>query len=416
MSTSFQGLTVVIPTRNRSDLARRAIQSARAQPGGALRVLVSDNSTEQTEIERLQQFCAQLKDARLQYVRPPAPLAMSAHWDWAVQQALRSDSSHFTILTDRMVFKQGQLKTVVDIARQYPAQIICYMHDKVHDFAAPFTVEQYNWTGKLYEVTAARLLTLAAESVIYDASTPRMLNCLVPRSVLTAIKERFGTIFASISPDWNFCYRALTVVDAILFFNKAVLVHYALNRSNGQSAERGIRNSDFEDFLKSLPQALNAAAPFPEIITVWNAIINEYCVTKRQAQSAKLPELNMEKYVQALAVGVSWIANPAVRREMEQKLLARGWQPTKADNPSLIEKLLSPQRVLNKFKAMIGWPKSLVFETPEQALEYAINNFKPRSAALPSDEAMHQGREMPIRALAEQDAVADVATAYSVAD
>ncbi len=386
----------MIPTRNRSDLARRAIRSVLDQPNCARRVLVSDNSTEPAQVASLAAFCAELKDARLQYVRPPTPLGMSEHWDWAVQQALDSDSSHFTILSDRMVFKPGQLKTVVNIARQYPDKILCYMHDKVLDFAAPYTVHQYAWTGKLYEVTSARLLTLSAESVIYDASTPRMLNCLVPRSVLATIKEQFGTIFASISPDWNFCYRALAVVDSILFFSKAALVHYALSRSNGQSVERGIKNSAFEDFLKALPKPQNADAPFPEIITVWNAIINEYCFTKQETQSAKFPELNMEKYVQALAVGVTWIEDPEVRREMAQKLLARGWKPTKIDNPSLVRKLLSPQRVFNKFKAVIGWPKSPIFETPDQALAYAINNFKPRSARLPYDEARHQGRERPI--------------------
>ena len=395
-AVNHQGLVVVIPTRNRSDLARRAIRSVLAQPVGALTVLVSDNSTEPAEAENLAQFCAQLRDTRLQYVRPPMPLAMSEHWDWAMQQALQSEGSHFTILSDRIVFKPGQLKTVMDIAGQYPEQILCYMHDKVHDFAAPFSVQQCAWTGKLYEVMSTRLLTLSAESVIYDDSTPRMLNCLVPRSILDAIKVRFGTIFSSIAPDWNFCYRALAVVDSILFFSKAVLVHYALSRSNGQGAERGVKNSAYEDFLKALPKPLNADAPFPEIVTVWNAIINEYCFTRQETGSAKFPELNMEKYVRALAVGITWIEDPEVRLEMEQRLLARGWRPTKADEPSLVQKLLSPERVVNKLKVMLGrGHRSPTFATAEQALEYAINNFKPRSARLPADEALHQGRELP---------------------
>lgn len=391
-----QSLMVVIPTRNRAGLAMNAIRSALAQGEAAAQVLVSDNSTEPAEIETLARFCEGLGGGRVRYVRPQTPLGMSEHWNWAMQQALESDCSHFTILSDRMLFKRGQLTTAFEIAQQYPDQILCYMHDKVIDFASPYTVEQHDWTGKLYRVTSARLLTLSADSVIYDRSTPRMLNCLVPRGVLTAIKERFGTIFSSIAPDWNFCYRALEVVDSILFFSKAVLVHYALSQSNGQSTERGIKNSAFEDFLKTLHKPLNHAAPFPEIITVWNAIINEYCVTKQETQSAKFPELNMEKYIQALAVGITWIEDPEVRREMERKLLARGWKPTNAEEPSLAQKLLSPQRVFNKLKAVAGWPKRPIFETSEQALEYAVNNFKPRSARLPDDEAIHQGREVPI--------------------
>lgn len=392
---------VVIPTRNRAELTMNAIRSALGQEEEeecAAQVLVSDNSTDPAQIEALARFCAELSNPRVRYLRPPAPLTMTEHWDWAMKQALLSDSSHFTILTDRMMFKAGQLKTVCEIAARYPHRILCYMHDKVIDFAAPYGVEQHAWTGKLYEVTSARLLTLSAESVIYDGSTPRMLNCLVPRGVLRAIEERFGNIFASISPDWNFCYRALEVVDSILFLNKAVLVHYALNESNGQSGDRGIKNSASEDFFKTLPKPINSDAPFPEIMTVWNAIISEYCFTKQEARSAKFPELNMEKYLRALAVGVARIEDPEVRREMERKLAARGWKPAEATasaGDSLAHKLLSPRRVFNKLKAVAGWTSDPVFETREQALAYAVNNFRPPSARLPSDEAIHQGREIP---------------------
>jgi len=392
-----QKLMVVIPTRNRAELAMNAIRSALAQGEAAAQVLVSDNSTEPAEIETLARFCEGLVGGgRVRYVRPPTPLGMSEHWNWAMQQALESDCSHFTILSDRMLFKHAQLNTVLEIARRYPDQIVCYMHDKVIDFAAPCMVELNDWTGKLYQVTSARLLTLSADSVIYDRTTPRMLNCLVPRGVLVAIKERFGTIFSSIAPDWNFCYRALEVVDSILFFSKAVLVQYALSQSNGQGAERGIKNRAFEDFLQNLPKPLNADAPFPEIITVWNAIIHEYCYTKQETRSAKFPELNMEKYIEALAVGISWIEDPEVRREMERKLVARGGKPANAEQPSLARKLLSPRRIFNKLKAVAAGTRNPVFETPEQALAYAVNNFPPRSARLAFDEARHQGRDMGI--------------------
>lgn len=385
---------VVIPTRNRAELTMNAIRSVLAQEGCAVQVLVSDNSTEPAQLESLAGFCTDLADARVRYVRPPMSLNMPEHWDWAVELALQSDSSHFTILSDRMVFKAGQLKTVAEIAGRWPDKILCYMHDMVVDFAPPYSVEQHAWTGKLYEVTSARLLTLSAESVMYDGSTPRMLNCLVPRSVLEAIRERFGNIFSSISPDWIFCYRALEVVDSILFFNKAVLVHYALGQSNGQSGHRGIKNRANEDFHKTLRKPMNSDAPFPEIMTVWNAIISEYCFTKQEAQSDKFPELNIEKYIQALAVGISRIEDPELRREMEQKLSARGWKPANAEAGSLAHKLLSPQRVFNKLKSVVGRTRNPVFETPDQALAYAVNNFTPPSAKLPSDEAIHQGREI----------------------
>ena len=48
-----------------------------------------------------------------------------------------------------------------------------------------------------------------------------MMNNCAPRTVLEGIAKRFGSVFASISPDYNFCFRCLEVVDAILYYDAA---------------------------------------------------------------------------------------------------------------------------------------------------------------------------------------------------
>src|SRR3954468_2192551 len=186
---------VVVPTRNRSALARNAIGSIMA--GADVGILVSDNSTDEAEIAALQQFCIA---KRVSYIRPQSPLAMPAHWDWALGQALEQPATHVSFLTDRMIFKPGEMKSLLAIAARYPDKIICYMHDRVADHAKPVTLEQLPWTGNLFEVRTRTLLDLVANSVMYDCSTPRMLNCLVPRSIIDQIRLKFGTVFSSIAP------------------------------------------------------------------------------------------------------------------------------------------------------------------------------------------------------------------------
>src|SRR5664280_1764504 len=79
-------LAVVIPTRNRSDLAIRAIESVIPQlPDGSL-ILVSDNSTQEQHKNRLQAYVEGLARADVRYLRPPQDLAMPAHWEWAFSQ------------------------------------------------------------------------------------------------------------------------------------------------------------------------------------------------------------------------------------------------------------------------------------------------------------------------------------------
>src|SRR5438552_1285696 len=128
--TGHQGLLIAIPTRNRARLAMSAIQSVLDQITDDIQVMVSDNSTLPEESAELFRFCRQTQDARLRYVAPPEPLSMTQHWDWVLQLALSQYSaSHFTFLTDRMVFKPDALKSLIAHITVYPNRLLCYMHD-----------------------------------------------------------------------------------------------------------------------------------------------------------------------------------------------------------------------------------------------------------------------------------------------
>jgi hypothetical protein len=228
---------------------------------------------------------------------------------------------------------------------------------------------------------------MSAQSVMYDTCLPRMLNSIVPREILAAIQERFGSIFASIAPDWNFCYRALEMVDSILFHDKAALIHYAQDRSNGQSAHYGIMNEAYTSFVRDLGALpVNFAAPYPEIITVWNAIISEYCHVRQVTQSPKFPALNMENYRRVLAFGVDQIKDPERQEQMRAFLLARGWKRGELPIP--------PQQPPNGVEAFA--PNALEFQGLEEAMEHALRH--PRDRASASDhKTLIQGVELPFQ-------------------
>jgi hypothetical protein len=159
---AFSEALVIIPTRNRASLAINAIRSVLNQPDRAIRILVSDNSTDPEATSRLAQFCHQCEDPRLDYMATPAPMPMTQHWEWAIQQALqRYDASHFIYLTDRMILKSSELGNIIRMATRYPNHIISYNHDRVVDFVHPVSLEQQPWTGKLYAMSSERLLFLS---------------------------------------------------------------------------------------------------------------------------------------------------------------------------------------------------------------------------------------------------------------
>ena len=391
--TNYKGIVVVVPTRNRADLAMNAVRSTLEQAVENVSVMISDNSTVESEREALARFCADLSDARVRYVRPPEPLAMPAHWDWAVEQALASYSAnHFIYLTDRMIVRNGALKEMVDLAALYPLQVISYNLDRICDDTMPIRIEQYPATEKLVEVETLRLSRLFAQGVFHPG-LPRMLNCIVPRAVFDRIRERFGNVFTSIAPDFNFCVRCLDVEDSILFFDKSLLFHYALNRSLGASATRGEMTADNADFTANLPvdnATRNYATPIPSLITAVNAAFNEYLSHKQQTQSARFFDVELESYLAANALEVNEVRDPQLRAAMMGLLIEHGYKnpaSTSAKSPS---KLLSTLRRARKkawlFLARrlgISPPGDLEFEFWElsEAIDYARNmsrgNHKP---------------------------------------
>jgi hypothetical protein len=332
---SYTGTVVVIPTRNRAAIATNAIRSVLNQPADHFAVLVSDNSTAERERVALAEFCAQQSDSRLRYVRPPEALSMPAHWDWAIHEALRSyAASHFLYLTDRMMFRKGALSEVLNLAARFPAKVITYNQDRIVDNVTPIRVEQYPCTGKVLEVDSPRFTWLLSQAVFHPG-VPRMNNSVVPRAVLRRIEERFGNVFSSISPDFNFCCRCLELEESILFYDKSPIFHYALSRSNGASVTRGEMTPDYQDFMANLPaaNAIWSAAPIPELNTAVNAVFHEYCLFQQQTGSDRFFPVDKEKYLQANAAEIEEIIDPQLKAEMLTLLVKNGYRPaaTSAD-------------------------------------------------------------------------------------
>ncbi len=376
-------LRVLIPTRNRAALAVAAVKSVISE-GVQATVVVSDNSTRDEEREALSSFCATQDPRLVELLRPPASMSMSDHWEWAMSATLnRPAASHYTVLTDRMIFKPGQLRELMEQVARFPQEVVSYNYDKLDDSAAPFHLELEPWSGKLLSLDAAHLLRLASRGV-YSNAFPRMLNTAVPRTVLETIRRRFKTVFASISPDVCFAYRCLAVVDRLLYFDKAVLLQYAVSRSQGLNYARGIRAPEVVDFAAMLggDKPNFAFAPIPSLQTVGNASFHEYAFVRAEAQSEKFPEIDRWNYLGSMAWDSRELKDRRWAAEVLKLLEAQGW--TRWDNLRwLLERavpagLHDPARLLRPILKRL----SPGFSEEQQAFDYATRHPRRRSRSL----------------------------------
>lgn len=415
----YTGTVVVIPTRNRATLALNAIASALEQRAENVSVMVSDNSTSESERDAVANYCRNRAGESLRYVNPPQSLSMSGHWEWAIQEALRLyPASHFLYLTDRMMFRKNALKEVLDLAALYPHKIISYNLDRIVDNLKPIRVEEYPANEKLLEVPTLQLSRLLSEAARIHPAVPRMLNCIVPRTVLERIHERFGNVFSSTSPDFNFCCRCLEVEESILFYDKAPIFHYALARSNGASVTRGeetIDNADFNAFLRADRSSPNFATPIPELNTAVNYAFHEYCLFKRETNSVKFFDMNMENYLRANACELSEVTDPKRKEEVLALLLANGYVDRATNEQRSNSTVSFSERLKGKVKRVLTGPtttsawlflaRTLAIRPPgsnqfefaslEAAIDYAKNISHGNITKDPTYEELLQGRELP---------------------
>jgi hypothetical protein len=315
---------VVVPTRNRADLATETIASVLAEGDPRVSVLVSDNSTDPEQVERLHTWCLGNDSDALRYVRPPAPLAMSPHWQWALESALESPATHVMYLTDRLVVRPGTLRPLLTIAERHEVDVVTFGDDTVNDYERPVTVFERPWTGKVLRFKSDQALRALARGIFIG--TPTMLNTVVPRAVIEDIAATYGNVFASIAPDHCFGYRCLDRLDSFVHWDQVVIVQRALARSNGFAQIRGIRNPDHDDFLRELGErGINQHAPVPELLTVSNAIYNEYEFVRGDRSSSKLEPLRRHYYLGANARDVARLEEPELRARMDRILSEQGW-------------------------------------------------------------------------------------------
>lgn len=381
------GITVVIPTRNRVDLAIRAIESAVAQDLEVqTTVLVSDNSTDAEQAEQLSRYCESIaasgsaRQPTLRYVRPGEDLAMSEHWEWARAQAeLNKATSHVLYLTDRTLLKPGALKRLATVAASYPSHVISFNNDMVDDYQLPVALHREVWGDFLLRVPTRRLLDLVAELII-PRPLPRMLNTLVPVSALSDIANLYGAVFESVAPDFCFCFRHLQLSEEILYFDRSLTVMHGLGRSNGNSTSRGVASSDTIDFLKRARSrgGIATATTIPAVTTTYNVIANEYATASQDAPSP-MPSLNQRAYLRTLARETDAFVPGQMKEANQRALVAAGVRFGRLARVRRVlahyghfGSVLGPRQFLSLSAERLLRPRPQVFDSVDSAIAAAI--------------------------------------------
>lgn len=361
----YNGLLIIIPTRNRFNIVLNGIKSSLLNPlPEGFKILISDDSSEESQAEALRKFCEKNK-SKVLYIRAPGNLSMTQHYEWAIHQGLKhKEFNHFCFLTDRMIFKKGALKELDNLLKEYPNELISYNNDHITDHIKPVQLKQNVWSGQTVKIKTKTILYYASQTKFHSA-LPRMLNCVAPRTILKDIEYKFGSIFDSIAPDFCFCFRCLYLLQDFLYLDKSLIVDYATYRSNGVSQSRGIITKDNKYYNSKLDKSrINYASLVPEFLTINNIIVNEYLIVKNETKSKKFKNINIQSYYEQIAIELLRIENISLKIRMLFLLI-------KKDKYAYLH-LLKAFAIIS----VIFLRPKLKFASTKDAIEYVSNNPK----------------------------------------
>lgn len=302
----YKGLTVLIPSRNRPKTAINSIKSIIDYIETCnITILISDNSSDNDGVRELKEYYDSLNNPNIKYIRPEREMTFCDHWEWLFSNGMKLfNTNHFTVLADRTVFRKNALPALVEKIKEFPDDLISFLPDAVFDLKYPIINYQATCTEKVIRMDSFYCLEKASKCE-YLQSLPTPMRAVMPISILQKIKKEFGILFDSHTPDFEFCFKALAILDNFIYYDKGISIQYAMTTGQGAPSCIGIVGKAAKDVLYAYgidtPEQFYEDYVFvPELLCPINSIAKEYVIVQRYLNSSKLPPLDKEGYLDAL--------------------------------------------------------------------------------------------------------------------
>jgi len=259
-------LSIIIPTRNRTQYAIPAIRSALSIPSADAECVVQDSSDSDALGRHLRDH---LPDGRLRYNYTPPPVNMTENFNLGLAQSRAKyvcmigddDGVNPEIVAAARWASENNVDAI--LARVNIAQYFWpdYRH-RYYGKARSATLQIDDFTGQLCETDLKRaMLECVREAGQLDRSLqlPRAYLGLVRRDCLEQIRRRGGVYFGGMSPD---IYSSLAVADVA---KRCCRVDYPLvvpGYSGGSvSGQHAMRRATRDDLVASRNLAWPANVP-----------------------------------------------------------------------------------------------------------------------------------------------------------
>jgi glycosyltransferase involved in cell wall biosynthesis len=268
--------SILLPTRNRSEIVGGAIRSVMEQSETDWELVVSDNDESP---EKTRDVVAANPDPRIRYLRTSGQLSMHHNWENALKAAR---GTWVLVLEDKQRLAPKALRFLRSVCVRNPDSLVSY----------PFVIAPCEDLVSPRDEPRERRFSCEAVvgefcrfSPLYWDIFPRALTSCTPRHLLDRARERSSTgfVFSYITPDYASGFQLLSLARDLVHLDEPVIVvppsvHQAKKTySNGQASMT--KQPSYERFLDTIPvsrEEMLSGCPIPSVFLWPNLVIHDF--------------------------------------------------------------------------------------------------------------------------------------------
>jgi glycosyltransferase involved in cell wall biosynthesis len=263
-------ITVIIPTRNRCETLRATLKTCVEQDADKLRVIVSDNCSDDETREVVRSF----SDTRIRYINTGTRLSMTGNFEFSLRHA---ESGYVTFLGDDDGLMPGAARRVAELVADTGSDAIT--STSVYYSWPNFPFKHWRnmalvrdlgnaieWKNAKREV--ARLISYRGLERNYIWGLPSVYRGFISSDIIKRA-TRNGRYFHSVTPDAYSAFVNSFFIDSYVYLHAPLTIEGVSGKSNGASQIFGKDQREETQYLSENDIEFNPElvyAPNPPII------------------------------------------------------------------------------------------------------------------------------------------------------
>jgi hypothetical protein len=379
-------ITIVVPTRERSDTLFWSLKTCVTQKYDDLEILVSDNASGDDTRDVVSSF----NDARIRYINPGQRLGMSDHWEFALGHVT---GEYVGIIGDDDGIMPGGLARAGSILARTDADALIWPLGAYYwpGYADPLMANHVSISVPRTEQTtwvdSRKVLDEVASFSAPHYLLPSPYWGLVHRRAIDRARTPAGTFFLSMTPDIYAGAAIAAVTTSYLRSNRILTLSGSSHHSNGASQVAGFSPVDSESpqtkFLRENKRPFHQDIAYSGSIPV---LVAEVLLQVRDGVDKTVPIPDPVTIARAALKHPELLFNPASRGEIISSLRITAARQGRQDE---VEGLVSRSARSRRLKLLRAGLRNVSVGNPIHACPPAITNIY--EASLYVDELLTAG-------------------------